>query len=178
MPVTVTMVNVFIKKNNIFSQDSYDEIIDGINFNAVNCTCGNIGCLQKYGHYRRTVRYKSMRITIIIQRVICTICGRTHAVLLSCFVPYSQIPLEDQIQIIISRDDKSKRQAVLDENILIDDCEVYRIISNFKQHWEQRLLSLAVNITDESLSAVCILSFFRQFMQIHQGKNSLFILPT
>ena len=150
------MILISTKKFNNFSQENYDKTVSSINLYSVKCTCGCFGCLEKHGHYTRSVRFKSMRIRILVQRVRCKICGRTHAILLSFFVPYSQIPLDDQINIIIYSENKAERDKILEENNLIDDCEVYRIIANFKKHWKERLLSLETTFNDDVLTKKCI----------------------
>ena len=95
------MITVLCKKLNSFSQKIYDRIVDSIPLFSVQCTCGAKGCLIRYGHYRRNVKLFSNLITLVVQRVWCKQCGTSHAILLSAFVPYSQICLNDQQQVLI-----------------------------------------------------------------------------
>ena len=167
------MVTVFVKKNNTLSQEFYDSIVDGINFSSVHCTCGHCGCLTRHAYYYRIVRFKSSVVVLKILRVKCSQCGKTHAVLLSSIVPYSQIPLEDQIEIISNYDSGSDFMAVLDSNFLIDPREVYRIISNYRRFWKQRLISEKIT-SFENIVTDCFRLFDLQFMQIRWSPGILF----
>ena len=171
------MIIVFTEKINTVSQEIYDRVIDNIYFCSVKCTCGHSGCLIKHAYYCRRLRFRSCTVVLSVLRVKCKQCGRTHTVLLSCMVPYSQIPLEDQIKIVQDYESGSDIMSVLETNYLIDPREVYYIVHNYCKHWKQRLLS--ENISDFSnIVTDCFRLFQRQFMQIHRGKQTLFCLPT
>lgn len=159
------MVAIFVKDCNTISQEIYDRTINNINFSSLKCTCGHTGCLTRHAYYTRTVRFKSAAVVLTILRVKCKQCGKTHAVLLSSIVPYSQIPLEDQINIIQCYEKGEKYSHVLDENFLIDPREIYLIIQKYLKHWKQRLMSEGISICRE-ISIQCFLFFRRQFMQI------------
>lgn len=53
-------------------------------------TCGCSGACIRYGSYRRHVKTDGRKLTLQIQRVLCQNCGRSHALLPSALVPYSQ----------------------------------------------------------------------------------------
>ncbi len=168
-----TMITVLVQDSNHFSQDFYDQVIAGIQLHSVECTCGRKGCLIRYGHYTRTVKYRSESVRISVQRVMCTECHTTHALLLSMIVPYSQILLEDQQEILEDVSRGESPDAVMDRNILIDENNVKYIIRQFRKHWKQRLLSIGKSLQD-SLTVPCLQTFFRQFMQIHRTRNQLY----
>ena len=171
------MIIVFNEKFNTISQEIYDSIIGGINFCSVKCTCGHSGCLTKHAYYCRKVRFQSFPVTLKILRVKCSQCGRTHAVLLSCIVPYSQIPLEDQIRIVRDLESNSDVMSVLETNYLIDPREVYYLVRKYCRFWRQRLLS--EKISDfKNIVRDCFKFFQMQFMQIHRGRQTLFCQPT
>ena len=130
-----------------------------------------------YGHYKRCLKLFCSLVTLMIQRVKCKHCGRTHALIPSMIVPYSQIPLEDQQDILKLHQEGSPPEPVLERNVLIDESHVWHIVRRYKKHWEQRILSIGLTLA-ESLSRPCLLNFGLQFMQIHRTWNSFFSAPT
>ena len=166
------MLTVLTQKCNTFSQDFYDRIVNSINFFSVSCRCGHTGCLTRHGYYKRSFRFKSHKYTIFVLRVKCSQCGRTHAVLLSAMVPYSQIPLEDQISVIDAFESGGDIMSVTEENYLIEPQEVYNIVHKYIKFWKQRLLSEAIKLT-ESITRDCYAAFSMQFMQIRWGPGIL-----
>lgn len=168
------MITVFIEDCNDFSQDFYDRAVSGIQLHMVECTCGRKGCLIRYGHYKRYVKFMSDMVLISVQRVRCTECGSTHALLPSLLVPYSQIPLKDQQEILDNAGRGRVPHSVMERNLLIDENNIKHIIRQFKKHWEQRLLSIGCSLLDP-LTVPCLHAFSRQFMQIHRTRNKLFI---
>ena len=171
------MVIVFNEKFNTISQEIYDRIIGSINFCSVRCTCGHSGCLTKHAYYCRRVRFRSFTVILRILRVKCSLCGRTHAVLLSCIVPYSQIPLEDQIKIAQDFESGSDTMSILETNYLIDPREVYYLVRKYCRFWRQRLLSEKIS-SFKNIVRDCFEFFQMQFMQIHRGRQILFCQPT
>jgi len=174
------MVTVFLENCNIQSQEDYDNIVNDLNICSLTCTCGCVGNMVLYGKYKRSLRVLSTLLPVFVRRVQCKHCGRTHAVLLGCWVPYQQIPLEDQIQIVLSEGDSDKTKAVLDENNLIDESEIYRIRLHFKSRWKERLRTLALSLSPRSpgITEHCIREFRQQFMQNHRGPTTYFFVPT
>ena len=166
------MLTVLTQKINTFSQEIYDKIVDNIEFSTVTCTCGHKGCLKKHGYYKRSLRFKSEKYSVLILRVKCSQCGRTHAILLDLMVPYSQIPLDDQVSIIKAHELGGDIMDVINENFLIDPSEVYRIVRNYIKHWKQRLISASITLT-ESITKDCFRTYSMQFMQIRSRKGCL-----
>lgn len=171
------MITVLFEDCNTFSQDIYDQAIHAIQLHTVECTCGKKGCLVFYGHYKRHLKYRSEDILLKVQRVLCNECGQTHALLLSEIVPYSQIPLEDQQEILECTENSRSPETILDRNLLIDENNVKYIVRQYKRHWKQRLLSIGKTLRDR-LTVPCLHTFGRQFMQIHRTGNILFVPPT
>ena len=157
---------------NDFSEDLYNKLIAGLQIHMVECTCGKKGCLIFYGHYKRNFKYFSKIISLSIQRVWCKACHKANALIPSLVVPYSQIPLHDQQDIISNVSSGLSPESVLSRNILIDENHVKYILRMFKHHWKQRLLSIGLSVTD-CLTVPCLAAFSRQFMQIHRTCNKL-----
>lgn len=166
------MITVIFEDCNDFSQNIYDCKIHGLQTHRIECTCGRKGCLIRYGHYKRSVKFQSALILLSIQRVLCTQCGVSHALIPSLLVPYSQATLHDQQQILDCFDKGQGFEDVMESNLLIDENNIKYIIRQFKKHWKQRLLSAALDILDD-LTVPCLCIYSRQFMQIHRTRNKL-----
>lgn len=171
------IITVFTEDCNHFDQRKYDDVISGIQFHAVACTCGHSGGLTRHGFYERTFKFRSRELRLRILRVICSNCGHTHAVLLSIFVPYSQIPFHDQKTIIQDVEAGRNPSHVMDKNICIDENNILSIVRSYRRHWKQRLLSAGICL-DADIVKPCFANYSRQFMQIRNTRNILFIEPT
>lgn len=108
-----TMITVFVSENNPISQKSYDDAMDQLDPFRLPCTCGCSGSLIRYGSYRRSVKADGTKFPLIIRRVLCQSCGRSHALIPSSLVPYSQIPLKDQASLIQALKKESARMLYL-----------------------------------------------------------------
>ena len=171
------MITVLFEDCNTFSQNIYDQTVSSIQLHMLECTCGKKGCLIRYGHYKRHLKFRSVDILLIVQRVFCEECHKTHALLLSPVVPYSQIPLEDQQEILECTENSASPEAILDRNILVDENNIKYVVRQYRKHWKQRLLSIGKTLRDR-LTVPCLHVFSRQFMQIHRTGNILFVPPT
>ncbi|MFG6339138.1 MAG: hypothetical protein K1W31_12100 [Lachnospiraceae bacterium] len=79
-----------VRESNPVSQKSYDDLLQRVELSCLPCTCGCSGACIRYGSYRRHVKTDGRKLTLHIQRVLCRNCGRSHALLPSALVPYSQ----------------------------------------------------------------------------------------
>ncbi len=168
------MITVPVEDCNDFSQSFYDRIVNAIQLHTVECTCGKKGCLIRYGHYTRKVKFMSKTVLLSVQRVMCTACHKTHAILLSLIVPYSQITLDDQQEILKLNACGQSPDPVMERNFLIDENNVKYIIRQYRRHWKERLRYLGLTLLD-SLAVPCLHAFLRQFMQIHRTRNKLYV---
>jgi hypothetical protein len=171
------MITIPIEDCNSFSQKKYDDYVLGLQIHMMECKCGHCGSFILYGHYPRHLKILGLFLSLIIQRVRCSFCGRTHALIPSLVVPYSQIPREDQQEILELTEAGKSVNRVLDQNCQIDESHVRHIIRRFKHHWKERILSLGLSLHDR-LTEVCLSVYSLQFMQIHRTWNSFFSPPT
>lgn len=161
-----------------FSQKIYDDAVGSLQLHRMECNkCKKKGFLKLFGFYKRTVKLYSEAMRLRVQRVRCTECDGTHALLPSLIVPYSQIPKADQQEILKRKQEGKPVEPVLDRNNLIDENHVKYIIRMFRKHWEQRIASIKLTLAD-SLTRPCLSHYARQFMQIHKGLNSFFSAAT
>lgn len=173
------MITIKTENYNHISQDFYNKTIDSLDLNLIPCTCGHIGGLIRYGSYKRNIQLKDDVITLTIVRVYCKQCGHTHALLLSSFVPYSQIPLVVHISAILSYERKTSPDSVLADQCCIDENNFKFLIRSYRLHWREPLRSSGLVLSDwSSLVLGCFSFFSRQFMQIKTTCNQLFLLPT
>lgn len=166
------MITILVEDCNDFSQDFYDSTVAAIHISDEKCSCGSKGCLIRYGHYTRSVKFMSELIPLSMQRVRCTDCGVTHAISLSTIVPYSQTSLPDQQEIIGHVVNGTSPAPVMEQNTLIDENNVKYIVRQYKKHWAQILLFLGKTLKD-SLAEPCLRTFSRQFMQNRRTANIL-----
>ena len=173
------MITVSVDFCNPISQKIYDDVINSLQFHRLACPCGHSGCLTIHGYYDRTVKSGNCDLRLHVCRVICWECGHTHALLLSSIVPYSQISLSDQIDIIEHAQSDGDFSAVMDSTPSIDESCVRSVIRRFRRHWEQRLLSenILLSLSMDFIRR-CFSAFRRQFMQIKSTPNIFFLTPT
>lgn len=167
------MITIFSQKIKSFSQNNYDHLIRSIDFHKLSCTCGQKANLVKHGYYKRSLKVASSLITLSILRVKCNSCNRTHALLPSCIIPYSQVSYEDHLSIIHIYLSHSSFEPLMLHNLLIDEGTIRYIIRQYLAHWKERIASFAGVISD-SLLFPCFKFFKRQFMQIKCTPNCLF----
>lgn len=169
------MITIFVDSCNPISQKKYDDIISSLQLHQLSCPCcGKAARMTFYGRYARSVKQDGELVQLRIRRVICSECGKTHALLLSEIVPYSRTLLQDQADII-----SGSPATVMERNPLIDESCVRSILRQFKKHWEQVLLSADIPLHPlRSLAEACFSFMGRQFMQIKRTPNILFLRPT
>lgn len=159
--------NTFDQKNNRI-QSLYDNFIHrDVDFSIVTCSCGHDHCLTRHAYYTRTVKtmFGSFRIRIL--RVKCSLCNVTHAVMISCIIPYSQILLKQQMEIV------THSLSSLDNLMIqytIDEAHIRYIKKQYHTYWKSRLCHLT-RIFHDQLSWYCFHHFKKQFMQIRFLSN-------
>ena len=177
--ITDSMITVLVNENIPISQDFYDSVINSLQIHRIFCSCGHAGCLHIHGYYTRRVKTPAGTVILRILRLKCAECGHTHAVLLSSLVPYSQIALKDQRQIVSAYEEKSNRNAVCDTNSSIDENNVKYVIRSYRRHWRERLRSEGIGLSPaDLLIRLCFSVYSAQFMQIHATFNRLFSMTT
>lgn len=163
------------------TQEYYDACINVLQLIQLICpACGLIACLTVHGYYDRYVKIneeKTIRLRIL--RVMCSHCHTTHAILLASIVPYSQIPLVDQVAVIEKHAQGETASAIADEVPSVDENAVKRILKAFVQVWIQRILSESIPLSPiPTLVRECFAFYSLQFMQIKFTYNKLFQRPT
>jgi hypothetical protein len=104
---TNTMITIYMDFMLPKSQESYDLGIEQSHILSLKCPCcSSVGNFEKHGFYERSIKIETPdnkgKLVLSISRVKCLGCGKTHALLPTWIVPYSQHLLEDQIEIIES----------------------------------------------------------------------------
>ena len=175
--VTETMITIEEEKINTVSQRTYDSLIGSLELHRLACSCRRHGSLTFYGSYHRSVKVNGSRIPLNISRTRCTECGRTHALLPSSIVPYSQIPVTRQAAIIECFESSSGIVPVLDA--AVDESNVRSVLRSYRKYWRERLRCEGISISPiHELIRRSFHAFCRQFMQIHRTANQLFLRPT
>ena len=175
MSIYNAMITILVQDCKHISQSFYDSVINRIQFHQITCTCGHSACLTIHGYYQRSVKLPDATIRLRICRVRCSECGKTHALLLSSIIPYSQIRTFDQQQICIAYEQHSSPDSVCESNPEIDENNVKSVIRNYRQRWREMLKSLRISLSPLlMLVSSCFANYSMQFMQIHRGPNLLF----
>lgn len=157
------MIIVKTDYDNPITQENYDETVNSIDKEVIKCeNCGHVG-FSKHGSYKRHIKTKNNRISLYIIRFICPECGKTHAVLLSSIIPWSQISLKNTIEIIKLKTEKEFNKF-LDEHISFFIEDIRNVRKRFKKYWKERIISSRIDL-DETIFENCIHIFKRQFMQ-------------
>lgn len=170
------MITIFVDKIKTLDQISYISFIDSLDFNTLTCTCGHSACLTKHAYYVRTIKSSTPDPVILtILRVKCSHCGRTHAVVPQLIVPYSQVTLEDHIEIISNHMAGNSQEQLMDRKPLIDENSIRYILHNYYKYWHQRLTAFRISLKEPLINIVahCFSHFSRQFMQIKCTCNKL-----
>ena len=171
------MITVQIPSCDSLSQAYYDDVVNAIPLDRLRCSCGQSGHLIRHAYYIRKMKMKSCVIRLRILRLICKACGQTHAVLLSEMVPFSQIPFQDQKDLIAASENHTSYAAILQRNLCIDENNAAYVIRSFRMHWKTRLLYAGIPLGGHLIS-LCFFFFSRQFMQIKDIPNQLISIPT
>lgn len=173
------MITLFVQENNPLTPYFYNSFISNLQFHQLKCPCGHAGGLSVHGYYKRYIKNDFGKLCFRICRVICEHCGKTHALLLSSMVPYSQLSLPDHVAVIEACESEAPASAVLDDNPALDESTLRHVITRYRKYWKQRLLSFRIPLQPLSLlTNQCFSLFSRQFMQIKPTTNSLFLNTT
>ena len=111
------MITITVPFDNPLNLKTYENLINTLQFHQLQCTCGHSGCLTIHGYYPRSLKKDDSEITLSICRVKCSHCGKTHALLPSQIVPYSQVSLQEQAAIISAYEDSGDFEQIM--NILL-----------------------------------------------------------
>ena len=173
------MITFLDEENNTLSQKSYDLCIFNIQFHQLNCSCGHAGCLHIHGYYTRKVKATTESFRLKICRVKCSVCGKTHAILPSSIVPYSQLQLVCCCQIISDLNNGHNINSVCDCYVDVDENNVKSVIRRYTKYWKERLFSERISLAPiKSLILQCFLHYSMQFLQVHRTVNLLFAKTT
>jgi len=173
------MITLFVEENNPITPTFYNSFITSLQFHQLRCPCDHAGGLSVHGYYHRLVKAPEGKLSFRICRVICEFCGKTHALLLSSMVPYSQLSLKDHLEIISACETDAPTASLLKDNDSIDESTIRHVIHSYHRHWKQRLISHSISTHPVSaLIRQCFQTYFRQFMQIKRTTNYLFLDTT
>lgn len=179
MSIYNAMITILVQDCNHISQSFYDSVINCIQFHQITCTCGHSACMSIHGYYQRSIKLPHGTIRLRICRVKCSMCGATHALLLSSIVPYSQIRLCDQHRICLDFEEHLRTSEICESNPEIDENNVKAVLRKYKHRWREMIRSLRIPLSPvPDLVKSCFSFYSSQFMQIHRGRNRIFSCTT
>lgn len=173
------MITIFVSKSNPVFQKSYDDAMNQVDTACLTCPCGCSGSLVRHGSYRRCVKAGGGKSLLKVQRVLCRICGCTHALLPSALVPYSQIPLADQVAVAEAYEEGGNVSDILRSNPELDERTPFKLIRIYLAFFRERLRAERIRLRPlAELTEKCLSLFGKQFMQIKNTPNIFFSPPT
>ena len=135
--------------------------------------------IYEYFRYKRSVIIPEGKVILKIVRLKCSVCGKTHALLLSSMVPYCQISLIDQQKVVSDFENGNDLDCASSANPMIDENHIKSILRKYKRHWRERLLAESIRLEPiKHLVTDCLSFYSAQFMQIRGIFNKLFPSPT
>lgn len=170
------MITLKTDKYRNFSPNTYNNIISNLQFHRLTCPgCKHKSTLFIHGYYRRFLNVPGGKVVFRICRVKCKSCNKTHALLPSFLVPYSQTSLPDHIAVIDAYESDEKTASLLKSNRALDESTLRYITRKYSKYWKHRMLSydLKTNPLSELVES-CFSHFNKQFMQIKLTPNLLF----
>lgn len=172
------MITLKTKKFNYPSQKNYDYFLSHLNLYKLKCSCDVRGQCKRHAYYTRHIKTPFGKVRLHILRVICTSCGKTHAILLDSIVPYSQVALKDHIDIITTMEEKKNMNPIMYRCPEIEESNITYILNTYRRHWKERIQSISPQIIRllKEINVLIYSSFFRfhlNFMQIRYTYNSL-----
>jgi len=84
------------------NQFIYDNIIAHLDLSSISCPHCSSNSWHFHAYYSRSFSILNRSIKIMITRIICSCCKKTHAILLRDMIPFSSISHLELIEILIS----------------------------------------------------------------------------
>ena len=103
--IMITLSGLNCNPNTENIQDKYDAFIRSLQLHQLTCSCGHSACLFIHAYYTRSLKVLDRSVDLRICRVRCSACGKTHALMPAFIVPYSQMALPDQVEIVRGLED-------------------------------------------------------------------------
>ena len=131
-----------LKSNDIFSyqkflQDDYNAIFSS--FMSSSPTCPHCsGKLHKHDFFSRTFYCTLGKITLLLQRVYCPRCGKTHRVLPSYIIPAHQISL-DSADCLLNLVANNKTCTVFSLDSLLSFSAIFLFFQKIKRYFHDAL---------------------------------------
>lgn len=144
--ININRLSSYSRKN---IQNIYNRHVSSIDFSSFNCPHCNHCCWKFHARYERSFYHGSFLYKMMISRVICHHCHRTHSILPDFLVPYSLYSSADIIE-------------ALSNNVIssIDD-SLLSYWSNKTNH--SSFISLFLLCVLSKRSHVCIFLFSHDF---------------
>ena len=100
----------------MFSQKDYDDIIYEVDINTLTCpNCNHTGNFVHHGSYERYIQVDiENKVIIIVIRVKCKFCNKTHALMPVAVIPYSKFSIADIISALKIHKNNAKVPQIID----------------------------------------------------------------
>lgn len=81
--------------------DIYFESVESMNFSSIICDRCSNNSWYRHAYYEKQINIYGKMIKVRITRIICTNCGKTHAILIEPMIPYISALFDVLIKIIV-----------------------------------------------------------------------------
>ena len=161
-------------------QKEYDNALSNLQIHRISCPyCKHHGHLIFHGAYVRHIHFGYDKPEITIQRVKCTHCKKTHALLPSSLVPYSQIPLKYQVAMAENYLQYKYFQSVFDLLCDYPEDTIRKLLLVFMSNWLELCRSYNLQLQNLAfLTPQCVSLFMKQFLQNRKLYLSYYLTPT
>ena len=185
------MITLFTDSHNTLNQKSYITLIDKTDIHSLTCpSCHQAGHVVKHAYYYRPLKTPvDGDVSLCILRVKCQFCGKTHAVVPSTIVPYSQVSLDDHLDVIscVDHDDKTCSISVNNDKLKhflssgyfhLSIITIRNILNRFIHYWWSRLVSALIPLSCDQIVQGCFKHYSRQFMQCSSCIQNILYVPS
>ena len=147
----------------------YSQLTSALNFSDLPCPCCKECGMRIFAYYSRYVKNpdfpEKTKIRVLRVRCVNENCRKTHAILPSTIVPYSQITMADTISIVKAQSKEDARK-ILDENILISLEDIRKTKLKFLNFWKSRISNIEASLGSDRFFSECISVYKMHFMQL------------
>lgn len=143
------MIAYNLRNVNNFDKQNKENYNNTLNFNIGNCPNCKSNNIIKWGSYTRNYIYyinkQKVEDTIVIKRIKCKDCQKTHAIIPIFIIPYKQHSLNFINKVLYMKNFSKKTYKEIENKLDISRQLLYHWIKCLKKHSSRILVTLEVN---------------------------------
>lgn len=156
------MISIYMDLRKPLTQDNYDEAVRACLKNpSLTCSCGAVGLMAPHAHYQRWyIDRDNGESSLVILRLICKSCGKTHALLPIQIIPYRQHSHELILDILNDYRCLNSTVSMLSKKYLVSIEYVRSLITDY---WHDHKARLDILLADHYFLDFFSLEFFSAY---------------